>query len=261
MLTIEPDCWDVTNGVLDQTGDILERLIIWTDDTGDGGISVYLKERDCKAIKSYRTSSVEGQGKGLVTDEMMEGYKAKSKAIFAKGSETRQSDEKIRCHCHCGGVDFYITRPDPNAPAPEPKLAPIDGRYRCTPCPCESCRKCSGYEIQTWCYVPPTNLFWKDGSLMKFNEGTLKSYHSTPGDVIREFCRVCGAKVTFRTPARRGPDGVIDISVGLFEGDSRAEDWLTWISGTKFDAYSVDLKLFDGIRNGLAAWDKETQGV
>ncbi|KAK6540484.1 hypothetical protein TWF694_009274 [Orbilia ellipsospora] len=263
MFTIEPDCWDVTNGVLDQTGDLLERLIVWTDDTGDGGYSVYLKERDGKEIKSYRTSTIEGQGKGLVTADIMEEYKAKSKAVLAKQmNETWQSDEKMRCRCHCGGVDFYITRPDPNIPAPEPKLAPTKyGKYRCTPCPCESCRKCSGYEIQTWCYVPPSNIFWNDGTLMKYTEGTLKSYDSTPGEVIREFCKVCGAKVFYRTPKRRGPDGVIDISIGLFEGDSRAEEWLTWASGTKFDAYSVDIKLFEGIRNGLAAWDKETQEI
>ncbi|EPS40059.1 hypothetical protein H072_6151 [Dactylellina haptotyla CBS 200.50] len=269
--TIELDCWDVTTGIIDQAGDLLSRLNVWTDDTGDGGFSVYLTENNGKEVQSYRTSSLESSAsKGPVTAETIAEYKAKSKNIFAAESdELTESDEKMWCKCHCGGVDFYITRPNAKFPGPDPKHMDKNsglwwlakGKYRCNPCPCESCRRCSGYEINPWCYVPKSNVFWKDGTPMQFNEGTLKSYESTPGKVVREFCRVCGAKVFYRAPERREPSGVIDVSVGLFEGNSRAEDWLKWEPDVGFEDDALDIELFRSINNGIVKWNKEAEGA
>ncbi|KAF3915146.1 hypothetical protein ABW20_dc0103211 [Dactylellina cionopaga] len=257
--TIEPECWDVTTGVIDKTGDLVERLIIWTESTGDGGISCFLKENHGKPVRNYLTSSVESKGKGFVTEDTMMEYKEKSKKIAATISDDLQpSDEKMRCRCHCGGVDFYITKPDPDLPKPEEGFWWLHrGKYRCNPCPCESCRRCSGYELNPWCYVPKANVFWKDGTPMQFNEGTLKTYESTPGVVFREFCKVCGAKVFYRRPYGRKPFDVLDVSVGMFEGDNRAEDWLKWEPDTGFEEDSLDVEFLRSINKGIEDWNKE----
>ncbi|KAK6524443.1 hypothetical protein TWF281_011351 [Arthrobotrys megalospora] len=272
MCTIEPDCWDVTTGVVNQTGDLVERLNIWADDTGDGGFGAYFNEHKGTPIQNYRTSSLETNGGlGTVTEAAVNEYKAKSKAIAAaETSEFRESDEKLHCRCHCGGVDFYLTLPNPNFPGPDPKKLDrnngfwwlIGTKYRASPCSCESCRRCSGYEINPWMYVPKSNLFWNDGKPMQFNEGTLKSYESTPGTVVREFCRVCGAKVFYRAPERREPSGVVDVAPGLFVGiDSRAEEWVKWEPDTGFEDDALDPEFVASINDGILRWNKEAESA
>ncbi|RYP61889.1 hypothetical protein DL769_007517 [Monosporascus sp. CRB-8-3] len=119
-------------------------------------------------------------------------------------------------------------------------------RYLAGTCACRSCRLISGFEIQTWAFVPRWNIWFhipspsKPGSSVAAEEsvvqldfatlpsGILKSYESTPG-ILREFCPRCGATVFWHDRWR--PD-LIDVSVGLFDaqGGSRAEKWLDWWS-------------------------------
>ncbi|KAK6331633.1 hypothetical protein TWF718_002182 [Orbilia javanica] len=271
--TIEPDCWDITTGIVDKTGDLVERVNIWAEDTGDGGFGAYFTEHKGKAVKNYFTNGREVTGElGTVTEEITKTYKAKSQAIIsAERNEFRESDEKLRCRCHCGGVDFFLTLPNPNNPGPDPnKLDKNNGfwwlgagmKYRASICSCESCRRCSGFEINPWIYAPKANIIWNDGKPMQFNEGTLKSYESTAGAVVREFCRVCGAKVFYRAPQRREPSGVLDVAPGLFVGvDSRAEEWLKWEPETGFEDDALDPEFVASINSGILAWNKETGGT
>lgn len=122
-------------------------------------------------------------------------------------------------------------------------------RYLAGTCACRPCRLISGFEIQSWAFVPRSNIFFHvpsfysdtvstttattvipldfDGTLSR--RGILKSYQSSPG-VVREFCARCGATVFWRE--QRGAD-VVDVSAGLFDAaeGARAESWLEWWTG------------------------------
>lgn len=131
-------------------------------------------------------------------------------------------------------------------------------RYLAGTCACRSCRLTSGFEIQTWAFIPRANIFfhiheshknsstsgsWTPLSLKESNEAAdivpldfaalppsiLTSYESSQG-VRREFCSHCGATVFWRDRWR--PE-LVDVSVGLLDAaeGSRAETWLDWWTG------------------------------
>lgn len=138
--------------------------------------------------------------------------------------------------------------------APRPGIAPprsqtqdssTPTRYLAGTCACRSCRLISGFEVQSWAFVPRGNIFWHMSlpdthhsetaqiitplDFKTLPPGILKSYHSSPG-VVREFCANCGATVFWRDD--EGAE-VVDVSAGLFDAieGTRAEDWLEWWTG------------------------------
>jgi hypothetical protein len=119
---------------------------------------------------------------------------------------------------------------------------PNNTRYLAGTCACRSCRLASGFEIQTWAFIPRSNIFIyslspdPDGARkpqqLDFETvppGVLKSYESSPG-VAREFCPRCGATVFWHNKER---SELIDVSAGLLEATdgARAESWLEWWTG------------------------------
>lgn len=131
-------------------------------------------------------------------------------------------------------------------------------RYMAGTCACKSCRLSTGYEIQTWAFIPrvaisisipsdsattgsASNVYTK-GTMQKIDSyvsldfdvlenlpagrNPLRSYESSPG-VLREFCHGCGATVFWHS--KRRPD-LIDVSVGLLQAmeGARAESLLEW---------------------------------
>ncbi|KAL5596147.1 hypothetical protein FOVSG1_009836 [Fusarium oxysporum f. sp. vasinfectum] len=108
-------------------------------------------------------------------------------------------------------------------------------KYLAGTCICESCRRASGFEIQTWAFIPRANIFIPstDGSgsevALDFESlptGALKSYQSSQG-AVRHFCGGCGATVFWRDAT---DSSVVDVSVGIFRADegARAENWFHW---------------------------------
>ncbi|KAM7188520.1 hypothetical protein V8F20_010538 [Naviculisporaceae sp. PSN 640] len=135
------------------------------------------------------------------------------------------------------------------------RTLPPNTRYLAGTCACRSCRLTSGFEIQSWTFIPRGNIIMDlpvrgplgsseeegrrhavplefphhvqgeepegdSNSKEKKEEEIiwpLKSYESSPG-VVREFCPICGATVFWHDKWR--PD-LIDVSVGLlrFPGD------------------------------------------
>ncbi|KAI0458469.1 hypothetical protein F5B21DRAFT_459811 [Xylaria acuta] len=204
--------------------------------------------------------------------------------------------EVLKAFCHCRTVQFQITRPNATSKLPRsnypdlmvpyhtgsPQIQnPEDNkwwlrprlshhsmetettgegqlrRYLAGTCACRSCRLTSGFEIQTWAFIPRANIFfrihenYRDSStsgswtppLNESNEAAdivpldfatlppniLTSYESSQG-VRREFCSRCGATVFWRDRWR--PE-LIDVSVGLLDAaeGARAESWLDWWTG------------------------------
>ncbi|KAK3364467.1 Mss4-like protein [Lasiosphaeria hispida] len=126
-------------------------------------------------------------------------------------------------------------------------------RYLAGTCACRPCRLASGFEIQSWVFIPRGNILIHppaDNSIhssatadLPIDKTTspiplgfdtisptlLASYNSSPS-ATRHFCPRCGATVFWRNQAR--PD-LIDVSTGLLRAPegSRAETWLEWWTG------------------------------
>jgi hypothetical protein len=119
-------------------------------------------------------------------------------------------------------------------------------KYLAGTCACRSCRLASGFEIQTWAFVPRSNIFMysrpragvetsdRDAlpeplDFENVPPDVLRSYESSTG-VAREFCPRCGATVFWHNKER---SELIDVSVGLLDATegARAETWLEWWTG------------------------------
>lgn len=210
-----------------------------------------------------------------------EGWNFKSKEITKDSLFTRskpnakpqRSSDKLHCRCHCGGVEFDITAPSKESSNISSQLPDLleeppeqneseqwwlrcgGTKYLAGNCACNSCRLGSGYDIQSWAFVPKANIHQKDGSPIDFAMGTLKQYNSSK-DVLREFCGVCGAVVFYRANDR--PD-LIDVSTGLMEAESgaRAEEWLEWARDkVSYAEYAQNKPLIGSLDAGLKAWGR-----
>ena len=171
-----------------------------------------------------------------------------------------QLSEELEASCACGRVNFRIGRPTAESYIPHrgytdlihpyfstaesitsnPKdekwwIQGQGAKYLAGTCACRPCRLGSGFEIQTWAFVPVANIiFHVDGKPIPLDfatlpPGILRSFASSDG-VVRESCGGCGATVFWREKVR--PD-VIDVSVGLLRAaeGARAETWLHWWAG------------------------------
>ncbi|KAK1769007.1 Mss4-like protein [Phialemonium atrogriseum] len=217
-------------------------------DTRDGGISVWVNDS---------APNVESGGSSKTADE------PKPAPVVAAPDD----DGVLNGACHCGTVRFHITRPDDNSKLPKSNFADLitpycrsdqeaitnpsdtkwwlrDGntKYLAGTCACRSCRLASGFEIQTWAFVPRSNIYFRthqhrhpdEETVRQLDFGTLpggilKSYTSSPG-IVREFCTHCGATVFWHDKWR--PE-LIDVSVGLLRAPegARASTWLDWWTG------------------------------
>ncbi|KAK0655133.1 Mss4-like protein [Cercophora newfieldiana] len=126
-------------------------------------------------------------------------------------------------------------------------------KYLAGTCACRSCRLTSGFEIQTWAFVPRVNILMnipsstgegtslesdaaKTVSVLDFSaipSDLLKTYRSSAA-AVREFCPTCGATVFWHDFER--PD-LIDVSVGLsrcLSGARAAPFFQWWTDRTSF---------------------------
>lgn len=238
-----------------------------TDDTCDGGLGPWLPVAEMK-----------GRTQGPQTE-----------------APQKSTCDSVPATCGCGNVKLLIQRPQellvmrdkslkavqlPWSPYPDLmfpcKTTPKDkldnpsdekwylrktgeeSKYMAGTCACKSCRLITGYEIQTWAFIPrvaisilipPDSATTGSASNNSAAETTqnaeshipldfevlgnlpagrnpLRSYESSPG-VLREFCHGCGATVFWHSKVR--PD-LIDVSVGLLQAreGARAESLLEW---------------------------------
>ncbi|KAL4972808.1 Mss4-like protein [Aspergillus desertorum] len=222
-------------------------------DTRDGGLSSYLPGDAADAGVTCWVSQSNSQ-------------------TAAARSETDPT--RLLAGCHCGGIEYYITRPDsvseepwshwPDILVPYNSEASAENeedikwwlcagktKYLAGTCACRTCRLASGFPIQTWAFVPKSNILTAQKSELAFGAGTMKRYESSP-QVYREFCSRCGASVFWHCVKR---PLLIDASVGLLhaESGSRAEEWLEWATErTSFAEMAVDKPLIRQLEVGLA---------
>jgi hypothetical protein len=240
--------WAVASGVVVNGNDSgAEQEFKFTEhanveETKDGGLSIWLVEIG-----------------GALTDDAAKRYD--------EPVGTRVSSTELEAQCHCGGVRFDITRPDETSRMPVsnfpdlmiPYLSQTAGiqnpddvkwwlrddgtKYLAGTCACKSCRLTSGFEIQTWTFVPRANILLhaRGPPPSAFASETrapldfaaahaaqiLQPYESSAAAVVREFCPICGATVFWHDRWR--PE-LVDVSVGLLRADegARAASWLDW---------------------------------
>lgn len=231
------------------------------NETRDGGLSKFLPGANATASRCI-LETLSG-----IHDERPQ--EPSPQLEYSKSNRDRVQD-RVPAHCHCGGIQFYMTRPDASsslASSPWPDvLLPYhsgssdnpddvkwwlrDGntKYLAGTCACTSCRLGSGFPIQTWAFVPRANLFQVNGSPLSLDCKPMRRYNSSPG-VYREFCGCCGATVFWHSSVR--PE-LIDVSVGLLHGEgARAERWLEWASRVSFVEMAEQNQLVQQLQRGL----------
>jgi hypothetical protein len=261
--------WLVATGLLDRTEGVLKWTgCKWVEDTLDGGVSVWLNsivDSDGTKRELKRWMLQDGENGEIVPAETLR--------ELAPGKKVMEGEEeRLDAQCHCGGVKFYITRPNatsktarspfPDLMVPFHSASPAnpenitwwlragDTKYMAGTCTCTSCRVASGFEIQPWAFIPKCNIFQEDGRQMDYDMGTLKSYESSEG-VSREFCSVCGATVFWHCEER---PSLVDVSVGLLDPaeGARVESWLEWWTGrVSFEELAVSRSLVRSLEEGL----------
>lgn len=270
--------WWVSTGTLDRSDGIVDfNGHMWIEDTHDGGGSDWIPTVGSKPLERWLVAPHESPSIAL-------GWNAPDeRPLPASGTE----DDRLHAHCHCNGVQFFITRPnaatltakspyadllvpynsgrDASNPTNEPWWLSSDKRrYLAGTCACTSCRLISGFDIQTWAFVPTANIVLPDGSPFPDERlwGTMRSYRSSE-KVTRRFCGVCGANVFWDGDVR---PSLVDVSVGLLDAGSgaRAEEWLEWCVGrVSFREEGFNMGLVEGLERGLREWDdgKRKKGV
>jgi hypothetical protein len=280
-----PHTWSVASGVIDRIEGLeigpdfsLERIEQheFVGDAKDAGISVCLREGGEHRIPIFLQGpdgpKFDGPGDELLSwcaeSSSGEGGSVKEDVV-----ENSRGEGFLQAGCHCKGVQFQVTRPDPtsrNCSSPWPDLiVPFhasssenpedvkwwlradDTKYLAGTCTCRSCRLGSGSPIQTWAFIPKANIRQLNGDVLDYAMGTLKQIESSDG-CYREFCSTCGATVFWHCDFR--PD-LVDVSVGLLRASegSRASTWLDWwTERVSFREDALDKKLVQQLEQNLS---------
>jgi hypothetical protein len=255
---------DHTDGLLDY------KAHIWIEDTPDGGASQFLTRIDGRPLDRYLQEPTQ-------YDLVPLDWRAET---YAPPSNT----DRIYAHCHCKGVEFWITSPNAASKAaasPWPDLLvpsetgrsvnpknypwwlPTPNRYMAGTCACRSCTRASGFDITFWAFIPTANITLDAYGKIPFTRspywGTIKTYRSR-NDVTRTFCGRCGASVFYDGHDR---PSLVDVAVGLLDAGSgaRAEEVLAWWTGrVSFGEHALNKGLIEGLGKGIREWGERCQG-
>ncbi|KAF2651266.1 hypothetical protein K491DRAFT_696589 [Lophiostoma macrostomum CBS 122681] len=207
---------------LPSTDGIIEfKSQMWIEDTKDGGASQFLTHIDNEELPRYLRESDQSPDAPLEW------------TLHTPATSTSEVKKSVHAHCHCNGVEFYITAPDATSYASTSGYPDLLVPYQSSPqtislsnrsnqpwwiqrhgtrflagtCTCNSCRRASGFDITFWAFIPSSNIFRDSACTQAFIRnpdpegagsekywGTMKSYTSSPG-VTRTFCSICGANV------------------------------------------------------------------
>lgn len=283
---LSSDSWSVCMGVIDgvvgpeqdsrvppiSIGKIMQHEFV--GDTHDGGLSICLGEIDKRTVPFY----LQGPDQQPVTIniERRPPFAGGRNPSFStrgpnQGLEQEVSSDDLAASCHCGLVQFFLTRPDegsrscsspwPDLLVPYHSSSPEnpqgvkwwlsgEDKYLAGTCACRSCRLASGSPVQAWAFVPKSNIFLFNGEPLDFGQAGLRRIQSSPG-CFRESCTNCGATAFWHCEER--PE-LIDVSVGLLRAKegARAETWLDWwTERVSFAEEAIDRPLIDAFESGL----------
>ncbi len=276
--------WSVSSGVIDSldggepgTDLSLEKIVQheFVGDTKDGGLAICLEQIDGQPVPFFLEGPDGPKHNGTVQEllkRLREDHFVDQTDDGGLNHLASEVEDELRAACHCGGVDFVVTRPNAasrQCSSPWPDLiVPYHStssenskdvkwwirekgtKYLAGTCACRSCRLGSGSPIQAWAFIPKAKILQRDGSPLDYNMGTLKQIESSEG-CYRNFCDRCGANVFWHCLER--PD-LVDVSVGILRAPegSRASTWLDWwTERVSFSEHALDAKLIDQLGKGL----------
>jgi hypothetical protein len=244
---------------------------MWIDDTLDGGASQYITDINGAILKRY----LRQPDKSI---EIPLDWK------FPALSQKPSVSGKVYAHCHCKGVEFYISHPNqastlassdwpdlivPNETGRSTNFdnhswwLPTAERFLAGTCACRTCTRASGFDITFWAFVPIANITLDVDGTRPFTRnpywGTTKTYKSRD-DVTRSFCGTCGASLFYDADSR---PTLVDVAVGLLDAESgaRAEELLAWWPHrVSFSEYALNKDLIDGLERGIKAWENRSLG-
>ncbi|KPM46298.1 hypothetical protein AK830_g350 [Neonectria ditissima] len=294
--------WELATGViaesLPDSGPTAARYAhhAHVPDTKDGGSAVWIPEFQGQKMQFLDSDDDDD-------DAAHAGAETRTAAPPGPREQTPDQDP-LPASCACGRVRFHITRPDAASYLPRSAFSDLIYVYSSTDkaitqnpgnekwwiraggtkylggtCACRSCRLASGFEIQTWTFVPRANIFFRVPQpdarditvpldFATLPAGILTSYRSSP-DVLREFCGTCGATVFWHDSWR--PD-LIDVSVELLRAKegARADRWVDW--WTERVSFAEDTEngrvgnearraraLIESLEIGLQQWSERAQ--
>ena len=252
---------------------IEHKAHIWIEDTLDGGASQFITQVNGKELGRFLQEPHR-------SEEVQLSWTAPS--ISKDGPDTLKN---IYAHCHCKGVEFYISPPNESSKGAEsdyPDLIipyhsgnsqnptnnswwlPRRDRFLAGTCACSSCRRASGFDITFWAFIPAINITQDSLGTRPFSRspywGTMKTHQSSEG-VTRAFCSRCGANVFWDCNWR---EGLVDVAVGLLDAPSgaRAEELLAWWPGrVSFEEFALNRSLIRGLEEGLKSWAARNEGA
>lgn len=252
---------ELCTGALETAGFVEMNKHIFVADTRDGGLSEWVHAPIWNETQE-ETNHLGGAPKPEQSDTLR---------------DSSRTSDRLHGYCDCRGVQFTVSRPNEiprinNVPWPDlimpyhSKSSENTGdekwwlrangtKYLAGTCACNSCRLGSGYDVQTWAFIPKANINLLNGEGLNYATGTLKQYESSSG-VYREFCKICGATVFWHSDNR--PD-IVDVSVGLLDSErgARAEDWLEWwTERVSFEELAQNTKYIALLSQGLREWAK-----
>ncbi|KAL2787723.1 hypothetical protein BJX66DRAFT_327622 [Aspergillus keveii] len=240
--------WVVAAGLLDNPPQTQSIRHWGVDDTQGGGLSIFLH-----GSSGDKTVSCWLNPRTSIQDTTSGQLKAASR-----------NSSQLLARCPCGGIELYITRPDSTSEDPWSHWPDIIIPYN-SGVSAENEEdvkwwlylRLSGFPIQTWAFIPKSNILTAQKKPLAYDVGTLKRFESSSG-VYREFCSCCGASVFWHCDKR---PQLIDVSVGLLRADSgsRAGEWLEWATGrTSFAEMAVDVSLIQQLEAGLKTWRQQS---
>lgn len=260
--------WAVQSGCVErihseQVSSALEEIAghEYVHETLDGGLSFCLAGEDPSGF-DRRMQEIEPS---------FSAAGAQNASIIPNTISMKDDRERLWASCICGGVQFFITKPNEQSvrcSSPWPDLiVPYhadssdnprdekwwirdDGKWLAGTCACRSCRLGLGAPIQAWAFVSRSNIFNPDASKLSYKTGSLRTFESSAG-ARREFCHECGATIFWHNEER---PGVVDVSVGILRASegSLARTWLNWwTERVSFAEHAFDKRLIQQFEAGL----------
>ncbi|KAF1814462.1 hypothetical protein P152DRAFT_272609 [Eremomyces bilateralis CBS 781.70] len=243
--------WTTSTATVDEPEKLFEyKHHIFVPDTKDGGLSDLLPMINGREMRLWR-------GEKYQSEELPKSWKGAPPAP--------DPSERLEARCLCGGVKFFITRPDADVGAPIPPREDPDikkyvsrkgNKWMASNCVCKSCRLASGCDISSWYFVATPFITLEDGAPFRNVFGTGREYCSSE-NVARVFCSRCGATVLYQNFQR---PKMVDISAGILrsKAGARAEDWADWNLGIDYSSEAINASMRDALQQGLSSWGHET---
>lgn len=238
--------WFVSAASVDAEDDIWNFAgHVFVGSTGDGGLAPLLQE-------------IGGKELGMWDKWAGKSAPWHSSDWHAALEPRLNGPDRLHAHCHCGGVEFFISRPDGDetfTEIDEDNVRKHKDKWLGIHDVCTSCRLTISTWVISWIFPSRDKITLADGSPYPADGifGTAKAYSSSAG-VNRTFCGRCGAAVSYVSDERLH---IIDIAAGLLDHNRqnvRAEDWIEWRSyKLAWESDAVWPSARDALKKGLQA--------